>query len=159
MPTGIHGGKRGRKPLPPEVKARRRIAATRRAAKKWYHAHKRELSIHDAEVRFRHRNESRRHQVESISDTLSAIRELDLREPEYHLLGKASPNGWSFYERWEDPEAMADRILDEILEKAFEAQQARAATPAHENDKSPAVQLKEGKPLKRRSLKNKGTQI
>ena len=152
MPTGIHGGKRGRKPLPPGEKERRRLAATRRAAKKWYHAHKRELSIHEAEVRFRHRNESRRHQVESISDTLSAIRGLDLREPEYRLQGKASPNGWSFYERWEDPEAMANRIFDELLANAFEAQHP------HENDKNTEAQPKEGKPLKRRSLKNKGTQ-
>jgi hypothetical protein len=147
MPTGIHGGKRGRKPLPPEVKERRRLAATRRAAKKWYRANKRELSIRDAELRFRHRNESRRHQVESISDTLSAIRELDLLAPEYRLKGKAAPNGWSFYERWEDPESMANRILDELLEKSFRALQ-------RENDKQSSVQPKEEKQLSDKSPKN-----
>ena len=95
--------KRGRQPLDPVERKRRRKIATRKAAKKWNDANRNKIAQANQDRYARTHRKNPRHEIESISDTLSAIRTLEMTRPQYRQI---TPAGLSIYEEWENPEQM-----------------------------------------------------
>jgi hypothetical protein len=99
--------KRGRQPLDPKERKRRRGIATRKAAKKWRSKNRNKIAQYNQDHYARTHRKNPRHEIESLSDTMSAIRAMEITTPEYRRISAA---GLSVYEPWEDPEQMAARM-------------------------------------------------
>lgn len=113
MPIGVHAGKRGPKPRPPEERARRRQEATQRATKKFRKSNRNQINDHRRELTFRFSR--RRVWPVDAADLFRLVPVVHLESPRFK---RVTPQGRWVNEGWETAERLEARLKPLLVMRA-----------------------------------------